>query len=205
MAWNLHVSWTVRVHIRITQSAAWILVKLRGKKSGVKNCSVLQLHSMILGKSRKIKTFTSLDTPCFNDVSGYRTFHAPEKVHFRENTGPDTWCTRCVSGTRFLSIFPVFKEYGFVSRNIGTATRLIFVEAVYCKLHFTLQYCCHGNWSLIPCVTKSCSEMLVWIKEECPSQTWQTRLHWWTGTIISFNFVYFQKAVSGSINANKTS
>ena len=46
--------------------------------------------------------------------------------------------------------------------------------------------------------------MLVWIKEECPSQTWQTRLYWWTKTIISFNSVYFQTALSGSINGNKT-
>ena len=80
-------------------------MKVKGK-----NCSVHQRHSMILGKSRKIRTFTGLDTPRFNDVSGYRIFHAAEKVRFRKNTGPDTQCIRCVSGTRYLSILPFFSR-----------------------------------------------------------------------------------------------
>ena len=90
-----------------------------------KKCSVHQRYSMILGKSRKIRTFTGLDTRRFNDVSGHRIFHAAEKVRFRKNTGPDTQCICCMSGTRYLAYFRFSYEYGFVSTNVGPVTPLI--------------------------------------------------------------------------------
>ena len=67
-------------------------------------------YSIILGMSRKIRTFSGLDTWRFNDVSRHRIFHAAEKVRFRKDTGPDTQCTRCVSRTRYPSIFPFVKS-----------------------------------------------------------------------------------------------
>ena len=90
-----------------------------------KNCSVHQRHSMILGKSRKIRTFTVLDTPRFNDVSGYRIFMPRKKFDsgkirvlilnvYAACPEPDT--------SPYLRFS---QEYGFVSTNIGTMTQLI--------------------------------------------------------------------------------
>ena len=115
---------------------------MRGKK-----CGVHQRHSMILGKSRKTRTFTALDTPRFNDVSGHRIFHAAEKVRFRKNTGPDTRCIYAACPEPDTSpYFRFSKEYGFVSTNIGTMTRLISRSAVnLLKMKHFILFCRHSS------------------------------------------------------------
>ena len=125
--WNLHVPWNFMAFygmeslhfiniLKIIQNNAIRIVETNWKWKanlfwrGVAAKLFHRWYSIILGMSRKIRTFTGLDTRRFNDVSGHRIFHAAEKVRFRKNTSPDTQCTRCVSGTRYPSIFPFFKR-----------------------------------------------------------------------------------------------
>ena len=125
--WNLHAQWNFMAlygmessHfiniLKINQNNAIRIVEINWKwKANLfwRGVAVKLFHrwySIIIGMSRKIRTFTGLDTRRFNDVSGHRIFHAAEKVRFRKNTSPDTQCTRCVSGTRYPSIFPFFKR-----------------------------------------------------------------------------------------------
>ena len=112
-AWNLHISLTFWRQIRITPSVGVEIYRKWKANPFCRGVAVKLFHrrySLILGVSKKVGTFTGLDTRRFNDVSGHRIFHAAEKVRFRKNTGPDTQCTRCVSGPRYPSIFPFFKR-----------------------------------------------------------------------------------------------
>ena len=125
--WNLHVPWNFMAFygmessyfiniLKINQNNAIRIVEINWKWKANLFCRGVAIklfhrrYSIILGMSRKIRTFSGLDTWRFNDVSRHRIFHAAEEVRFRKNTGPDTQCTRCVSGTRYPSTFPLFKR-----------------------------------------------------------------------------------------------
>ena len=125
--WNLHVPWNFMAFygmesshfiniLKINQNNAIGSVEIYRKWKANPFCRGVTVklfhrrYSLILSVSKKVGTFRGLDTRRFNDVSGHRIFHAAEKVRFRKNTGPDTQCTRCVSGPRYPSIFPFFKR-----------------------------------------------------------------------------------------------
>ena len=89
---------------------------------------------MILGKSRKIRTFTGVDALRFNDVSGHRIFHAAEtKKSDSERIRAlilDAYAAYLEPNTS--SYFRFSKEYGLVSTNIGTMRRLISRSGIVC-------------------------------------------------------------------------